>query len=154
MDGSKTRRRGARPVPGSALRKTAGPCRWWALLVCAGGLIVAGGCGSDLLLSASNLDIGPNPARPGDAVIASVVVTLVPTQRHTIRLTIDGAEHLSVTNDEAPGVLTILELGDAADLLTAYGEGEHTAQVEVQVHDGGQTARTQFVSFELQEGAF
>jgi hypothetical protein len=122
--------------------------------VCACGLVVASGCGSDVLLSASNLDIGPNPARPGDAVIASVLVTLVPTQRHTIRLTIDGAEHLSLTSDEAPSIPTILELGDAADLLTAYGEGEHAVRVEVQLHDGGQTARTQFVSLELQEGAF
>lgn len=118
------------------------------------GIIVAGsGCGRDLFLSTSNLEIGPNPAQPGDMVVASFVLTLVPTQPHTITVYIDDTEHLRVTSNEAPPVPLLVQLGEAADLIAAYGTGVHAAYIEVHVSEENQTTRTQSASFELQDAA-
>ena len=104
-------------------------------------------------LSASNLEIGPNPAVPGDVVVASFVVTLAPLQRHTIRVIIDSTEHVAVTSTERPPIPYVLTLGDAADLISAYGEGTHSAHIVVRAEDADRTARTQSFSFELRQAA-
>lgn len=104
-------------------------------------------------LSASGLQIGPNPAVPGDVVVASAFLIVNPLQRHTIILTVDGAEHFRVTSDEAPAIPYVITLGDAADLITTYGPGTHSARVEVRAEEEGETARTQAAGFELREAA-
>lgn len=109
-------------------------------------------CG-DFHLSARSLEIGPNPAVPGDVVVASVDVILIPTQRHTIVVMIDNKEHLSVTSNEAPPRPLLITLGDAADLIAEYGTGAHSAHVEVRAEEKNQTARTESVAFALQQAA-
>lgn len=108
-------------------------------------------CFGDFHLSATSLQIGPNPAVPGDEVVASVLIALVPTQRHTIILRIDDTEHLRVTSNEAPAIPYVIELGDAAGLISKYGVGTHSAYVEVRAEEKNETARTQAVGFELRE---
>ncbi|HUG41107.1 MAG TPA: hypothetical protein VMM12_11510 [Longimicrobiales bacterium] len=125
-------------------------CRWKSALVLALGAILAGtGCTEDLHLSASNLEIGPNPARPGDAMVATLLVSLIPTQYHTYVLFIDGEEHLRMSSAEPPAIPVIIELGDASNLINAYGTGEHAAYVEVRLDD--RSVRTAWVDFVLQE---
>lgn len=128
------------------------PRRWKGVLVLALGLIFAGiGCSDDFLLSASDLEIGPDPASPGDAMVATLLVTLIPTQQHTYILFIDEEEHLRVSSDEQPAIPVIIELGDAADLIDAHGSGAHTAYVQVRLDDSGRSARTAWVDFTLEE---
>lgn len=110
-------------------------------------------CFSDLRLSASNLEIGPSPAVPGDVVVASVLLIVAPLQRHTIILTIDDVEHFRVTSSEAPAIPFVITLGDAADLIATYGTGMHSARVEVRAEEANEAARTQTASFELNEVA-
>lgn len=100
-------------------------------------------------LSASNLQIGPNPAVPGDQVQGSVFVDVSPIERHTIILFIDDTEHLRETSTQQPSSPVILSLGDAADLIAEYGTGVHSARVEVRAEERGRTARTQTYNFEL-----
>lgn len=106
---------------------------------------------SEFHLSASHLEIGPNPAVPGDVVVTSFILSLVPIQRHTIRIMINDTEHVSVTSSEQPPVPYLITLGDAADLISAYGAGTHSARIEVRAEDADRTARTQSVSFELRQ---
>jgi hypothetical protein len=108
-------------------------------------------CVEDFHLSASNLEIAPNPAVPGDVVVASFLVLIAPLQRHTIVVTIDNTEHVRVTSNEEPPRPYVITLGDAADLISAYGAGAHAARVEVRAEEANETARTQTVGFELQE---
>lgn len=106
-------------------------------------------CGPDILLSATNLDIAPDPARPGDAVSFVFRLTLIPGQRFTVSAMIDGERHTSVSgNDVSDGPFTV-DVGDAGDLITRYGEGTHTGFVEVLLEDGGRSARTASRSFQL-----
>lgn len=114
-------------------------------------MVVSAGCSDDFLLSTSNLEIGPDPAFPGDMVVASVLVSVIPTQRHTIFLIVDGEEHLRVSSAEQPAIPVILQLGDAADLIQRYGTGVRVAHVEVRLDDSGRSARSQSAGFELQE---
>lgn len=106
-------------------------------------------CSSGSHLSASNLQIGPNPAGPGDVVMASVDILVSPVQRHTIILTIDGSEHFRATSSEAPERPFVINLGDAADLIASYGTGVHAARVEVRAEESSERARTQSAGFEL-----
>lgn len=108
------------------------------------------GC-TDLHLIASELDISPDPAVPGDTVVATFLLSLIPIQNHTVVVMIDDAEHLRVTSNDAPSIPVILELGDAADLIATYGTGEHAAHVVVHVDD--EVTRTQSVRFELNQSA-
>lgn len=118
------------------------------------GILLAGaGCGGDLVLSTSNLEIFPNPARPGDMVVASFILTLIPTQRHTIVVYVDDTEYLRVTSADPPDAPMLLDIGDAADLIAAYGTGSHSAYVQVLLDDRDEAARTQSAGFELQETA-
>lgn len=108
-------------------------------------------CLGDFHLSASNLEIAPNPAVPGDVVIAAFVLNLAPLQTYTIIVTIDDTEHVRVTSREPPARPYVITLGDAADLIATYGAGTHSARVEVRVEEEGETARTQSAGFELRE---
>jgi hypothetical protein len=106
-----------------------------------------------LRLRASDLEIGPNPAVPGDQMVATLLVLLVPVQRHTVVLTINGVEHSRTTSSDEPPIPYVIQLGDAADLIAAYGTGTHSARVEVHAEEANETARTRSVTFELQAAA-
>ena len=106
-----------------------------------------------LRLRASDLQIGPNPAVPGDQMVATLIVLLAPVQPHTVVLTINGTEHSRFASSDAPPIPYVIELGDAADLIAAYGTGTHSARVEVHAEEANETARTRSVSFELQASA-
>lgn len=123
-----------------------------ALALALGVLMANAGCSDDLFLSANNLDIGPDPAQPGDQVVATFFVNLIPTQPHTYIFFIDGEEHLRIDRDERPEIPVVLELGDASDLIDTHGTGEHVAQVQVRLQESGQSARTEVTTFELQDG--
>lgn len=112
---------------------------------------VAAGCSEDFHLSVSNLDIGPDPAVPGDMVQATFLASMLPPRSHAVYVYIDGTEHTSFSFDQGPAVPVVLELGDAADLIDAYGTGEHTAHVEVRVDESGRSARSASVAFELED---
>lgn len=138
MSGSKTARTGARTAAIALVLVT---------------VLVITACFKDLQLSAFDLQIAPNPAVPGDQVVASLAVILVPVQRHTIIVTIDNTEHLRVTSTEAPPRPYVIALGDAADLIARYGAGTHAARVEVRAEESDESARTQTVGFELRQPA-
>lgn len=104
-------------------------------------------------LRASNLEIGPNPAVPGDQMVATVIVILAPVQRHTVILTINDTEHSRVTSSDAPTIPHVISLGDAANLIATYGTGTHSARVEVHADEANESARTQSVTFELRDAA-
>jgi hypothetical protein len=108
-------------------------------------------CIDDFHLSARNLEIGPNPAGPGDAVVASVNVAVIPIQRHTIIVSIDNQEHVRLTSNELPVGPYLIQLGDAADLIAEYGTGTHSAHVEVIAEQKNESARTPPVTFALQQ---
>jgi hypothetical protein len=132
----------------NANKKAAGVLRAVALIVVLG---VATGCGEDFHLSVSNLEIGPDPAGPGDMVQATFLASMLPPQSHAVYVFIDGAEHTSLSFDEGPAIPVVLQLGDAADLIDAYGSGAHAAYVEVRVDGSGRSARSASVAFELED---
>lgn len=136
---------------GNKMRK--GSRRRWrgTLLVTIALAVASSGC-EEFLLSASNLDIGPNPAEPGELMVATVLVSMLPTQPHTIFFFVDGEEYLRVSSDDAPQIPVILDLGDAADMIAEFGVGVHSAHVVVRMDDQGESARTEAVIFELVEG--
>jgi hypothetical protein len=115
-------------------------------------VIVTAAC-RDFHLSMSGFDLGPSPAAPGQAVVVSFVLHLVPLQRHTIRVFIDGSEHMSVTRTENPAAPVVLEIGDAADLIARYGLGVHVVHVETEAHDSGGVTRTRSAGLELQDSS-
>ncbi|MBR9991179.1 MAG: hypothetical protein KFH98_15565 [Gemmatimonadetes bacterium] len=106
---------------------------------------------SDFHMAASSLDIGPNPAVPGDMVVASFLLSLVPTTNHTIVFIIDDAEHLRIESNAPPAIPVIIEVGSAADLIDMYGPGDHEAYVRVFANDD--SARTEAVVFRLNAAA-
>lgn len=106
---------------------------------------------SEFHLSASQLQVGPNPAVPGDVVVASFFLSLIPMQRHTVRVMVDGKQHLSLTSTEPPAIPFLITLGNAADLIATYGAGSHSVHVEVRAEDADRTARTQAVGIELRQ---
>jgi hypothetical protein len=110
------------------------------------------GC-EEFHLSTAALQIVPDPARPGDPVMAMFVLRLIPMQRHTMIVAIDGAEHLRVTRDDLTEIPVVIELGDAADLIATYGPGDHTARVEVRVPAANESSHTGTVTFTLSPGA-
>ena len=109
------------------------------------------GCFGDFHLTAAELQIGPNPAVPGDVVVASFILSVAPVQRHTVRVFINNTEHLTQTSTEQPAVPTVITLGDATALIATYGVGTHTAHIEVHAEDADRTARTKTVGFELRQ---
>jgi hypothetical protein len=113
--------------------------------------IGAPGCAPDLLLSASNLEITPNPAQAGQAVTFTFTLTVIPGQGFTIIVLIDGTEHSRLTRFEAvEDRLIVVDLGDAAALISRYGLGTHIGGIEVRLHDQNRTAGTATKMFELQ----
>jgi hypothetical protein len=116
------------------------------------GALGMGGC-EEFHLSTSALQIVPNPAVPGDLVAAAFVLRLIPMQRHTMIVVIDGAEHLRVTRDDLTEIPVVLELGDAADLIATYGTGAHTAYIEVRALEANEKTRTRSASFQLNPAA-
>lgn len=113
--------------------------------------LVLTACLGGFTLSASNLEIAPNPAAPGEIVVASFFVVLAPVQRHTVVVMIDNREHRRVTSSDDPPRPYVITLGDAADLISTYGSGTHAAHVEVRAEDANETARTRSVTFELRD---
>jgi hypothetical protein len=105
----------------------------------------------EIILSTSNLQIAPNPAGPGDAVVASFILDLVPLQQHTIIVLIDDTEYLRVTRNEQPPFPVVVELGDAAELIARYGPGPHVARIEVRADENNEITRTAPTSFVLEE---
>lgn len=114
--------------------------------------LAAVGCSDDLHLSVVQLDVGPDPAEPGDLVQASVEVNILPAQGHAIFLFIDGEEHLRESHSGAPPVPVIFQLGDAADLIETYGTGEKEVYVEVRLDESGKLARSRSDTFVLEAG--
>jgi hypothetical protein len=146
----------AEPAFGAAPRERRRTLRrtfltWRTVTVALAALAMPGlmGCGGDFHLSTSNLAIGPNPAVPGDIMQASFLMNLIPTERHTIIVIIDDAEHLRLESNEPPSIPVVIDLGDAAGLIDTYGLGEH--EMYVQVHARDEMARTQSVLFQLNE---
>jgi hypothetical protein len=121
----------------------------WPIVGAFAFILAIAGC-EDFHMSASDLAISPSPAVPGDAVTATFLLSLLPTQRHTIIVIIDETEHMRVTSSEAPSIPVVLQLGDAADLIEAYGTGEHDAYIIVHANDDA--SRTQSARFELNAG--
>lgn len=142
------------PIRGCADRpasKKAGAHRTgWSSTVAAVAMLAIMGCG-DLHLSTSNLQIAPNPAGPGDMVVASFVLSLVPLQQYTIVVLIDDTEYLRVTMNEQPAVPVVIQLGDADALIARYGTGAHFARVEVRAEEDNEITQTAPTSFELEE---
>lgn len=110
-------------------------------------VLLLSACSDDFHLSAGPLTIAPNPAVPGDEMTAAFVLNLIPGQRHTMVVYIDDEEHLRFTADGLPENPIILEIGDAADLIDAYGTGEHFAYVLIEAR--GERTRTDFAVFQL-----
>jgi len=122
----------------------------WSTTVAAVAMLAIMGC-SDLHLSTSNLQIAPNPAGPGDMVVASFVLSLVPLQQYTIVVLIDDTEYLRVTTSEQPALPVVIQLGDADALIARYGAGAHFARIEVRADEDNEVTRTAPTSFELEE---
>ncbi|HEX6133968.1 MAG TPA: hypothetical protein VFZ24_08390 [Longimicrobiales bacterium] len=131
------------------VRRPSALLRVWAIAAVAVGVLAAASCTGDFHLSASNLEIGPDPAVPGDTVVATFLLSLIPTQSHTIIVMIDDTEHMRVTSDQAPLIPVILELGAAADLIAQYGTGDHTIYILVNANEDDERTRTQSVGFRL-----
>jgi hypothetical protein len=126
--------------------------RIWGSLSIAGLLaaIAVAGC-RDFHLSTGGLDLGPNPALPGQTVVASFVLNLIPAQQHTIRVFIDDSEHLKDTRTGTPPLPVIVEIGEAGDLIAEYGAGTHVVYIEIEAQDSGRSTRTRPAGLELQE---
>lgn len=129
------------------------PARWawvWAAVLAISPAVA--GCSSDLLLAASDLEFAPNPARPGDSVVVSFRLTLVPKHEYVAVVLIDGREHLRVTRFEAVNGPVLFTLGDAADLIARYGAGTHRGSAEIQVTAKSAIAKAGDREFVLEAG--
>lgn len=110
----------------------------------------ASGCDNAVGLSASDLEVIPNPAHVGDTVVFVFAITVVPRQAFTISIRIDGVEHSVESRNEEINDLVIHQMGDAAGLISTYGLGTHLGSVQIRLADGGRTA-TSTRTFELQD---
>ncbi|MBI4419262.1 MAG: hypothetical protein HY560_00405 [Gemmatimonadetes bacterium] len=117
---------------------------------CAVALVLAAAACSDLLLAARELEIGPNPAQPGDTVTFVFQLTVVPAQSFTVIVLIDETEHTRVTRDELANGPFEIKVGDAADLIARYGVGTHTGNIEVQLNERNRITGTQSREFTLE----
>lgn len=126
--------------------------RLWggALVLAVAAVLYSTGCKSDLLLSAGDLDVFPNPAQPGDSVKFVFQLTLVPKHRYVAKVLINDAEHLRLERFEAINGPVEINLGDAAGLIARYGEGVHRGLVEVEVTEKSQIVRSAAKDFVLQ----
>lgn len=128
----------------------AGWCRFATRAVCVTLLGLMAAC-NNFHISTSQMAVSPNPAVPGDAVVATFVLNLVPQQSHTMIVVIDDTEHLRLTSSDDTRAPITIQLGDAADLIAEYGTGEHAAYVRVIANESDEATRTQAVGFELRE---
>ena len=113
--------------------------------------IVMSGCVGDLILSTSNLQVNPNPAVPGQTVVFTFILTVVPEHSFRVVALVDDLEHTSkdyATTLSGPFDFVV---GTADELIAQYGVGEHTARVEIRLLDQDNVARSAAVSFELAE---
>lgn len=120
-------------------------------VVALGAVLGMTGCREAVTLTATNFDVQPNPAFPGDQVEVSFVLTLLPVQSHTMIVFIGEAEHMRVTRDRTPPIPVRLDVGDAADLISEYGVGNHTVSVEIHANHSDQAIETQSRTLELRE---
>ena len=121
-----------------------------ALWTCSAAIFAIAGC-NNFHISTSDMVISPNPAVPGDAVVATFVLNLIPQQSHTMIVVIDDTEYLRLTSTDDTRAPITIQLGDAADLIAQYGVGEHAAYVRVIANESDEATRTQAVGFELRE---
>ena len=133
--------------------RTASRARWFRVTsrACGAAILALVAACNNFHISTSDLAISPNPAVPGDAVIATFVLNLIPQQSHTMIVVIDDTEHLRLTSSDDTRAPITIQLGDAADLIAQYGAGEHTAYVRVIANESDEATRTQAVGFELRE---
>lgn len=122
----------------------------YASWACCAALLALTAC-NNFHISTSDMVISPNPAVPGNAVVATFVLNLVPQQSHTMIVVIDDTEHLRLTSTDDTRAPITIQLGDAADLIARYGVGEHAAYVRVIANASDEATRTQAVGFELRE---
>lgn len=113
-------------------------------------MLAASSCGADLIVSAGNLDIVPNPAQQGQAVTFVFALTVFPAQTFTAVAVIDGEEYASVTRVAAVDSLFQIPVGDAGELIARFGLGTHIGYVAVRLDERGRAVRTADESFELQ----
>jgi hypothetical protein len=106
-------------------------------------------CGGDLVLAVGSLTVAPNPAVPGQPVVLTFRVTVIPEHNFEIAALIDDVEHVKRTYMASINGLLDFTIGDAEDLISAFGVGNHTARVEVRFLDSSHIARGRPVSFEL-----
>jgi hypothetical protein len=123
------------------------------LWAAASAVIVSLACSSDLLLVASDLEVFPNPAQPGDSVKFVFRLTLVPKHRYVAKVLINNTEHLRLERSEAINGPVEINLGDAADLIARYGEGTHRGVVEVELTEKSVIARSGEREFLLRSGS-
>lgn len=103
-------------------------------------VLAAPGCGPDLRLAATDLQISPNPAQPGDTVVFAFMLTVIPAQGFTVIARIDGTERARVSGFEAVDGPMVIVVGDAGALISQYGLGMHLGAVEVRLDDGARAA--------------
>lgn len=108
------------------------------------------GCKPDLQLAATNLQVTPDPAQPGQAVTFTFHLTILPAQGYTVIAFIDEVEHTRVTGFSAHDGLFPVEVGAATDLIAQYGLGTHEGAVEVRLDDRNRSA-TAARTFTLEE---
>lgn len=120
-------------------------------VVALGAVLGTTGCREAVTLTATNFDVQPNPAFPGDQVEVRFVLTLVPLQSHTMIVFIGDAEHMRVTREQRPSIPVRLDLGDAADLIDEYGVGNHPVSVEIHANHADRAIETQSEVLELRE---
>ena len=110
-------------------------------LVGVGGLLLATSrCGPDVLVGVSGLEIVPDSAEAGQLVSFTFKLTVVPAQGFTLIARIDGNEQTRLVLYAAEDGPFTIDIGDAADLIAAYGLGTHEGAVEVRLDEGARTA--------------
>ena len=109
-------------------------------LACAGAFVLAVSACGEFHLSVRNLQISPDTAMPGDSVIFLFDLTVAPAQQFTLTVLIDGATHASEEHSELVDAPLTITVGEAGNLITQYGTGQHEGAIEVRLRDGERTA--------------
>jgi hypothetical protein len=128
-------------------RKTARKCVLTLVL----GIVLSMLACTEFFLSATSLQVSPVAAQPGEEVFFVFNLTLVPAQSFTVIGFVNGEEQARETRNESYDGGFVLPIGDAADLIAAFGVGTHVAHVEVQLNESDRSTRTRNVEFLLEE---
>lgn len=112
-------------------------------------LLVAAACNSGRSLFATSLDIMPDTASPGDVVTFSFYLQAIPAHSLRITATVNGTSVVSGDFQGFHDGIFEINLGDAADLITRFGTGQHAGQVEVRSLEDGDIVYTPPVGFVL-----